>query len=739
MSDIAKVSVEKIPGQIFDYRIPKHLQDSAQLGSHVVVPFRRSNVRGMIVGLDNQSSCKHLKSIVSCMGGGALIQKKLLDLAHWMSDYYLSSFERSAATLLPSPVRRKPKAFKTRQVVSLREAGQAGSEASALLKRSPKQTAIVELLLQKGEASATDLLKEARAGYGALRGLERKGLIEIHQKRSLRDPMARHVILPSQPLPLMPQQSEALASIQRSIDTLVPSVSLLYGVTGSGKTEVYLQAIQYGLDQQKGSIVLVPEIALTPQMMERFRSRFGAYVAVLHSHLSDGERHDEWHRIRDGEVRIVVGARSALFAPVQRLGLIVVDEEHEPSYKQDEAPRYHARDMAVVRGKLERCAVVLGSATPSLESYHNASTSKYGLLRMPHRVDHRKLPSIRIVDMRLEAEREQKVFVLSKDLCNAIQERLSRAEQTLLFLNRRGFSTSLICPQCGHVEECQQCSVSMTYHKCDEQLRCHLCGALRHVPRRCPNPDCRDPSFRFAGVGTQRVEEVVCKLFPKARVHRMDSDTMKRKDDYDRVLGAFRTGKIDILIGTQMIAKGLHFPNVTLVGVVFADLTLHMPDFRAGERTFQLLTQVAGRAGRGDVKGEVLVQTYSPGHPSIQAARASNYERFYDQEIAFRKELGYPPFTHLVVVTARGRSEARVLFAMEAFVKRLSSNLPREVILSGPLPSPIARAKGLYRFQCMLRASGTTGLRRSLQATLKEFKWPAEVRVSIDMDAQSVS
>jgi primosomal protein N' (replication factor Y) len=369
---------------------------------------------------------------------------------------------------------------------------------------------------------------------------------------------------------------------------------LLFGVTGSGKTEVYLQGIQHALDQGKGAIMLVPEISLTPQTLERFRGRFGNEIAVLHSHLSEGERHDEWHRIRSGKARIVVGARSALFAPVENLGVILVDEEHEGSYKQEEAPRYHARDVAVMRGKMHKAAVVLGSATPSVESYHNALRGKYELVRLSRRVDDRQMPNLRIIDMRLDSGVSGKPGILSRDLVDAVRLRMDRGEQTMLFLNRRGFSTSMICPTCGHVATCPNCSVSLTFHKHAGELRCHYCGEAQRVPDRCPNAECRDPAFKFSGTGTERVESIIRQCFPHAVIQRMDRDTMTAKDSYRKVLGDFRTGKIDILVGTQMIAKGLHFPNVTLVGVINADTTLNIPDFRAAERTLQLLIQVAG-------------------------------------------------------------------------------------------------------------------------------------------------
>ncbi|MDZ4199567.1 MAG: primosomal protein N', partial [Kiritimatiellia bacterium] len=485
-------------------------------------------------------------------------------------------------------------------------------------------------------------------------------------------------------------------------------------------------------------IVLVPEISLTPQTVERFRGRFGDCVAVLHSHLSDGERHDEWHRIHDGRARIAIGARSALFAPVQPLGLIVVDEEHEHSYKQEEAPRYHARDVAVMRGLREGCPVVLGSATPSLESWKNAAIGKYLLAQMSHRVDHRSMPVIRIVDMRGETAREGRAHVLSRDLTHAIAERLSRGEQTILFLNRRGFSSSLICPKCGYVARCSHCSISLTYHKKSQRLLCHLCGAEGPVPVLCPDPNCRDPAIRYAGVGTERIEEILGRVFPRARVARMDSDTMTRKEAYRETLGAFRTGRLDILVGTQMIAKGLDFPNVTLVGVVHADLSLHIPDFRAGERTFQMLTQVAGRAGRGDLAGEVIIQTHTPFHPAIQAARRMDWDGFCDQELEFRKELGYPPYAHLVCVTLKGEVEDIVRTAAENLHAVWSARADPACNLSPVNQAPIARIQGRFRYQILARALRTSQVTKSLRTALSEWKPPKGVQWTVDVDALSL-
>ena len=571
---------------------------------------------------------------------------------------------------------------------------------------------------------------------------------------------------------------------QKKIASL--STFLLHGVTGSGKTEVYLQAIAHALEQGKGAIVLVPEISLTPQTVERFKSRFSSgplktLVAVLHSHLSSGERHDEWHKIRQGRARIVIGARSAVFAPIDPLGLIIVDEEHENSYKQEEAPRYHARDVAVVRGQMEKAVVVLGTATPSLESFYNVTRGKYALLELLQRADDKKMPVVRVIDMRQVARKEKGPQIFSHQLKEAITQRLEKKEQTILFLNRRGFATSMQCPLCGYVAECPNCSVSLTYHRAAQKLACHICGHETKAPTVCPQPKCRNPQIRYSGLGTEKVESTLVKLFPNAIIRRMDSDTLKRKEDYRNILGDFKRGKIDILVGTQMIAKGLHFPNVTLVGIIYADLSLHVPDFRAGERTFQLLTQVSGRAGRGDVEGEVFVQAFTPFHPAIQFARRHDFAGFYEQEIDFREQLKYPPLSRVALLTIKGRSEEKVKLSAEHLRKELdlivtgksekekteksekereltfsdesaafpvfsSAPVPpdsrspfHDLIIAGPAPAPLARAEAHFRYQIMLRTKQMTRLSHVLSGITQSLKLPEDVSVIVDIDPVNLS
>jgi primosomal protein N' (replication factor Y) len=729
MATIAKVVVEISLDREFDYRIPAHLQSSIQVGSQVNVPFQSRELRGFVVGLANHSAfADKLKEIAGVVGDKPLIPDSIMKLAYWIADYYCAPIEHAVRTVLPSAVRKRGARHKKQLVVSL--TGNTPEKISA------RQDEIFQALEEHGAMTLSELKERTGSSESPIRTLEKNGLVKIEEETILRDPHAGMELLRTRPFNLMVEQQTALDKICASMDQEKPGVVLLHGVTGSGKTEVYLQALQHALDKGQGAIVLVPEISLTPQTVDRFRSRFGECVAVLHSSLSDGERHDEWHRIRNGEAQIAIGARSALFSPIENLGLIVVDEEHEPTYKQDESPRYNARDAAVMRGHLENCCVVLGSATPAMESFSNVREGRYELAEMLMRVDDRSMPVMRVVDMRIEAEKEGRPTIFSTELVQAIYDRLDTREQVILFLNRRGFSSSLQCEQCGYVAECSECSVSMTYHKKAHKLLCHICGAEEKVPPRCP--ECRDPDFKYPGMGTERIEEILAKLCPKAKVARMDSDTMRKKDSYRTVLDQFRIGKIDILLGTQMIAKGLDFPNVTLVGVLYADMSLNMPDFRAGERTFQLLTQVAGRAGRGEKAGEVIVQAYTPHHPAIQAARRLDYTGFCDQDLEFRRELSYPPFSHLVLLTFKGGNEMEVMQATDGFFQALEKILPSSVRHSPPLPAPLARAKGLWRYQIMLRCEHTVKMTRPIRHVLATFKMPKSVTCTVDVDALSL-
>lgn len=738
---IARVTLEIALGKEFDYSIPPELTEAVEVGTRVKVPFANRQVLGCVTALVETSPHTNLRSIIKTIGRQSHVTPKVLDLARWMAEYYCCPPEIALKTVLPEAVRREKEGWREQLFVRAMPTPETNP------KLSKRQAEILAAARAGKELPLQEFLRQTNSTSQTLRRLEDKGLLEIATRISERDPYARDVILPTQSLALNADQRiavDAIVSAESVSDAGAKQskpVFLLHGVTGSGKTEVYLQAIAAALQNGRGAIVLVPEISLTPQTVERFKARFTGgplqtLVAVLHSHLSTGERHDEWHKIRQGRARIVIGARSAIFAPVDPLGLIIVDEEHEYSYKQEEAPRYHARDVAVVRGRMENAVVVLGSATPSMESFYNVKKGKYHLLEMPLRADDKKMPVVRIIDMRQAARKEKSSPIFSPELKEAIHKRLDRKEQTLLFLNRRGFATSLQCPLCGYVAECPNCSVALTYHRQAGKLRCHICAHDANAPSVCPNPKCRNPAIRFSGIGTEKVELTLGKLFPHARVQRMDSDALKRKEDYRRILGDFRTGKTDILVGTQMIAKGLHFPNVTLVGIIYADLGLHVPDFRAGERTFQLLTQVSGRAGRGDVEGEVFVQAFTPFHPAIQYARRHDFLGFYEQEMEFRAQLKYPPSSRIALLLLKGRNEEKVRFSATHVRQEIEkgSGVPTDLVIAGPAPAPLARAETYYRHQIMLRTRQISKLSHALAELFKNLKLPEDVSISVDID-----
>ena len=740
---ISRVTLDFAVRKEFDYTIPAEFAGQVAVGTRVKVPFGPRQVLGCVTALVEDSPHTNLRPISKVLGSQSLVTPQVLELARWIAGYYVCPVEVALKSVLPDAVRQEEPGWRERLFVrSLPVAG----EFPRLTRR---QLEVWNLIEERRGLPLQELLRLTGTTSETVRRLEDKGLIEIAPQVSERDPYGQEHVLPTEPLALNPEQARARDAIVQAMDARAagpatgasPKTFLLHGVTGSGKTEVYLQALAAALERGQGGIVLVPEISLTPQTIERFKARFShgplrTLVAVLHSHLSAGERHDEWHKIRQGRARIVIGARSAIFAPVENLGLIVVDEEHEHSYKQAEAPRYHARDVAVLRGQREGAVVVLGSATPSLESYFNARRGKYALLELPQRVDDQKLPLVRVVDLRQEVRRERGIPIFSQVLRDAIARRLERGEQVILFLNRRGYSTSLQCPKCGYVAGCPNCSVALTYHRQKQRLCCHICGHEEAVPAVCPNPDCRHPAIRYAGIGTQRVEDTLRRLFPVARIQRMDSDTLQRKDDYRRLLGDFRAGRIDILVGTQMIAKGLHFPNVTLVGIIYADLALHVPDFRAAERTFQLLTQVSGRAGRGDVEGEVVVQAFTPFHPAIQYARRHDFVSFYEQEIEFREQLKYPPFTRVALLTLRGRNEDKVKFTADHLRRELDRRLAevKDLVVAGPAPAPLLRAETFYRYQLMLRTRQMSRLSPSLAALREEFPLPDDLALTVDVD-----
>ncbi|TQK74790.1 replication restart DNA helicase PriA [Brevibacillus sp. AG162] len=627
-------------------------------------------------------------------------------------------------------ITRKQQSF----VRSLLDEGKLEEAIGSLPARAEQMRRVLQLMLMHKEQSLS--VQMLRDEYGItrspLKSLESKGWIAIEQVEVYRDPYANRRFQDKQKPVFTPVQEAALKPILQSIESGTYASYLLHGVTGSGKTEVYLEAIERTLEKGREAIFLVPEISLTPQMVERFKARFGADVAVLHSALSQGERYDEWRKIIRNQVKVVVGARSAIFAPFRNVGLIVIDEEHESSYKQEETPRYHAREVALWRAKENQGVLVMGSATPALETYALATRGRYELLRMPERVGNRPMPEVHVVDMREELQAENR-SMFSRKLHEMIADRLAKEEQMVIFLNRRGFSTFVMCRSCGYTMRCVHCDISLTYHKTNHTARCHYCGYTITQPKHCP--ECQSEHIRFFGTGTQKVEAELAKLFPGIRVIRMDVDTTSRKGSHEELLNKFRSGQGDVLLGTQMIAKGLDFPRVTLAGIIAADTSLHLPDFRAAEKTFQLLTQVGGRAGRHELDGDVVIQTYTPEHYSIVHATKHDYPAFYQDEMMQRRRTGYPPYFRLVLITFSHEDVPVVIRGAHTMADYLRQRLAQTTILLGPVASPIARVKDRFRFQIMLKYRDEPQLSDLLaQATAAFEEWNKQQKVLMTID-----
>lgn len=740
---IARVIIDLSLDKGFDYNIPPHLTEQIKVGTQVVVPFGRSLRKGYVLNLlnEDQSDFPDRKDIDSIGGRHTYIPEPLVDLGRWMAEYYCCSSEQAIKTLLPNAVRSGRIKHHTVRFFSIPNFGEAEQYIleQAGKKRSATRVEIIKTLLLDKELNLELLqVKVPAATTAIVSAMVKAGLLAEERRISHRDPFGGSKILEDHPHQANSEQRAALERINEMMERATPPhTMLLYGITGSGKTEVYLQAIARAIEQGKEAIVLVPEISLTPQTVRRFRARFGNLVSVLHSGLTDGERFDEWSKINDGLVKIAVGARSAIFAPFRKLGLIVVDEEHDTSYKQDEAPRYHARDVAVMRGFMEKAVVILGSATPSLESYTNALNGKYVMAELKERAEDCVLPIMTVIDNRIGVRDEGKASLLSKPLVNAVYERLQRGEQTILFMNRRGYARQMMCDLCGFVAECSECSIAYTYHRHKNILACHMCGNVITAHDSCPK--CASPEIRYSGVGTEKVEAAAHAIFKNARIARMDSDTMRKASDYDKILDRFRRGEIDILIGTQMIAKGLHFPNVTLVGILNADQGLFIPDFRSAERTFQLITQVAGRAGRGEIPGEVVVQSFNPEHDAIKFAVNNDFKNFYEYDMEVRKILLYPPAGHLIAVHFRGEELEIVAKCALQFHDELKPFVHDGMLLSEPSPSPIERIKGKYRWQIIIRGGRLKQIREHLRHLTLRGRFPKGIQAYIDVDAQSLS
>jgi primosomal protein N' (replication factor Y) len=746
--ELAQVAVDVTAegtDKLYTYGVPPQLVGRLVPGQWVRVPFGPRGVVGLYVGpAESPPAAITIKPIQSLLADLPPIPAPLVVLARWTANRYLSTFAAALRLLLPAEARRqKVKTLTTVHYQLVLEADVLPDIIGGVKGRAPRQAELLSYLQSHDfYASLPELL--AALGEGVRQPIKvalAKGWLIGSEERKRRDPFLGKQVAAEEPPNLTPEQADAMSAILQELTA--PAAFrlpvLIHGVTGSGKTELYLRAIAEVRKEDKQSIVLVPEIALTPQMIERFRARFGTAVAVLHSALSAGEKFDEWQRIRRGNVSIVVGARSAIFAPFERLGLIIIDEEHEHTYKQESpTPCYHTREVAEERARLEGALLVLGSATPALESFYKAQHGHYRLITLKHRVQTRPMPAVLLVDMREELRTGNR-SIFSQELQVALDQTIAAGEQAILFLNRRGYNTFVMCRACGEAVTCTNCAVSMTYHMGDNHLACHYCDYQTPVPTTCPA--CKSKQIRHMGAGTEQVEAELYKLYPSIRVARMDVDTTRRKGSHAAILKSFGDLAVDVLVGTQMIAKGLDFPGVTMVGVVLADTSLNLPDFRAAERTFQLVTQVAGRAGRGLKPGRVVVQTYQPEHYSLVSAQQHDYDGFYRREIEYRKMLAYPPFAHLIHLVVSGEVEEPVSQSAQAIADLLVAREFRGDVL-GPAPAPLARLRGQFRYHLVLKGQDLGNMVSDMRAAFAGGKgtWRKgkEIKLSVDVGPASI-
>jgi primosomal protein N' (replication factor Y) len=804
MKEIVEVAIGLPVSKTFHYRIPEKMRGSLQVGMRVLVPFKGRRVTGYTIDLLDQPPKgleEKLREIEGLLDETPLIDPQMLRFYRWIADYYLYPLGEVIKTGLPpglqlkselmvsltqdgmecltheglDPIQKKvfreiercgkvslkkvlkifPKEVSKSQLFSWKRKGllnidariegkevkpkfekvvqyQGGEMAKPISRR---QAEILKWAEEKGEVSYSELSKRFKSSSKPIQLLQAKGLISISKREVSRDLSVRSELKPyPKPEPTSDQEA-VLAEILKGIHSKRFSPFLIHGVTGSGKTEVYLRAIEEVLTQGREAIILVPEISLTPQLLSRFKDRFGENLALLHSGLGRGERYDQWRKIWKGKVKIAMGARSAIFAPFKSVGIIIVDEEHDPSYKQEEKLKYHARDLAVVRAKQDEATLLLGSATPSLESFFNAEGGKFQLLRLPKRIEGRPLPRVEVVDMK------KKEGLLSERVRASLQKNIEDKKQSLLFLNRRGFANFILCPECGLTFKCPNCSVTLTYHLRDRSLQCHYCDYRIQAPGDCPK--CGGHRLQGMGIGTERLEQEVKTLFPEIQVERMDRDTTSRRRSHLQILKRLESGDIDILVGTQMIVKGHDFPNVTFVGVISADTSLHFPDFRSSERTFQLLTQVAGRAGRGEVFGEVVIQTFNPDHYSILKAKDHDFIGFYQEESQFRRALEYPPFTRLINFRLVGNSEKRTKATAEEMGRIGQSLLKRGyqkgIEILGPSTAPFAKMKGKFRWQMLAKGKSPQLLHQFAQElAIRLEAQTKEKGVNLDIDVDPV-
>ena len=720
VSMIAGVLVEitnKNVDRIFEYQVPSFIEEDIRIGLRVSVPFGSRVLEGFVLEIkEEKETDKELKEVIDVVDKDIVLNEELLELGKWMQKETISSLMSCYQTMLP-------KALKAKQGTSI----SIKYDSYYQLKKNVdfehltgKQKLIVELLQEKKSVIKKELTD---ISVSSLNTLIKKGFIEEVKKEHYRNEYHESVFV-----------RHELTDLQKGVVEEVingkNNTYLLHGVTGSGKTEVYMEIIDFYLKQGKSCIVLVPEISLTPQMVSRFHERFGNQIAALHSALSDGEKYDEWRRIYRGEASIVIGARSAIFAPLENIGVIIIDEEHSDSYKQsDPSPRYHAKDIALYRAQKHHCSVVLGSATPSLETMARAQKGVYHYLSLPERVNGKDLPKVSIIDMNQAMKKSRNHF--SQELIEAIKKRLTLQEQVILLLNRRGYSSFVMCKNCGYTFKCPNCDISLTYHKSSQTLRCHYCGYGGKVFTKCP--ECGEEALSNLGVGTQKVEEELAHLFPSARILRMDYDTTSRKGMHEKMIEEFKQHNYDILLGTQMVAKGLDFSLVTLVGVINADTSLNLPDFRSSENTFSLLSQVAGRSGRAEKTGEVIIQTFNPDHYSITYAKTHDYLGFYQKEMNIRRELKYPPYFYLCNVRISGK-DASYLFEESLKIKKSLERNLKNVIILGPSSGNLFKINNIFHYHIILKYKTTIGLFEVLEKIVDHYKANNKIKIDIDFN-----
>ena len=726
----------------FDYNIPKELEDLVLVGSKVIVPFGKGEKQeeAFVVKLKEKSKFAN-KNIVKIEEN---LTDKQIELAKWMANRYFCNVSDCIKLMLTPGTRTKNKDKRVQDkvintVYLKKDVEEIEFEIETKKIKSEKQIKILKFVKDNEGATIPEIEMFTDTSRAIVNTLIKNGYLEIIEKKVERNPLLFKNYKKTEKLKLTEEQQKAFEKVEKTINENRFEQFLLYGVTGSGKTEVYLQLIQKVIEKERTAIVLVPEISLTPQMLERFVSRFGKEdIAILHSKLSIGERHDEWEKIRQGDAKIVIGARSAIFAPLENVGIIIIDEEHDSSYKSETTPKYNAKEIAKKLAKENRIPIILGSATPDLQTYYKAK-KEITLLELTKRANNSSLPSVEIIDLKQELANGNR-SMLSLELYSNIEENLKNKKQTILFLNRRGYSTFIMCRNCGYTVKCPNCNISLTYHSYEKKLKCHYCGYEQNIVTVCP--ECKSDKIRYFGTGTQKLEQEIHKQFPNASTIRMDIDTVTKKNSHEEILDKFKNENIDILIGTQMVVKGHHFPNVTLVGVIAADSSLNIDDYRANERTFQILTQVAGRAGRENLPGKVIIQTYNPQSFAIQCSKEQNYQKFYETEIALRKQLKYPPFCDIILIGFNSYDENEIKKVSNQMYEELQVALNKlNVKLFKPMPCPIDKIQNRYRWRIIIKGDMTEDINTILNNSLKDIynQNIKDTRISIDVNPNNMN